>query len=663
MKHKVRIAFVKFGGLSAGGTEKWLQMMAANLPAEQYKVTFFYCDSAPYVGSTYVHPGTDPSRLAYLAGTSVKLVEFKVGKKDLTQESHPWLESNFWDLFNESEFDLVVTGKAGPEEYPYFVMSLPIIEYVALGTGVDTSASIAWSIHCSEWQRRRWIKMGGTLQKSSVLPVPCFELRSRENLRAQLGISSDVFVTGMHQRDDDGIFSDVPLKAFKRASIPNSIFLILGGSTLYSRQASRMGIKNFIQLPHSADEHQISTFLNTLNLFTHGRRDGETFGAVIAEAMAHGLPVVTHNSKIGANAQAETIGPGGVFACSVAEYAESIVNFAEDFELLKQYSKKAMEFSNQNYSLASISKKFIEVVSEVLNQGDGIPEKRFDYGRSPLGYLQYGELNNPSSIAHHIVEENIPEEYDLLISSFFLRSSKSFLDVGSNIGLYCLYGASLNPILRVHSFEPQLECVDQLNRSIYLNNWEERISVHPFALGDSAAESALYLDGTGSSLLPDFSGLRSDSIQIPVKKLDDLALDSIDFMKIDVEGNEFAALSGGLNSIEAHKPVIFLELIHHITARNYHNNTYVETIKLLRELGYVIYRSDAHGKLRLVRGTEAYEGVHMHLCLPNRNVRIKLARIRSSLLKRRIAKKITSLSKQLRRHIKRNAISLLSMVE
>ena len=31
---KIRVAFVKFGGLAAGGTERWLQMMAANQPRD-----------------------------------------------------------------------------------------------------------------------------------------------------------------------------------------------------------------------------------------------------------------------------------------------------------------------------------------------------------------------------------------------------------------------------------------------------------------------------------------------------------------------------------------------------------------------------------------------------------------------------------------------------
>ena len=57
---KKRIAFIKFGGLAAGGTEKHLQTLACNLPPDKFDITYFYCDSAPYIGNDFVHLDTDP---------------------------------------------------------------------------------------------------------------------------------------------------------------------------------------------------------------------------------------------------------------------------------------------------------------------------------------------------------------------------------------------------------------------------------------------------------------------------------------------------------------------------------------------------------------------------------------------------------------------------
>ena len=94
---KIRIAFIKFGGLSAGGTEKFLQTIAANLPKNEFTVDYFYCDTAPYIGSNFKHPGTDINRLKYMEGHKVNLIEFHVKNKNITAETHDWETTDFWE--------------------------------------------------------------------------------------------------------------------------------------------------------------------------------------------------------------------------------------------------------------------------------------------------------------------------------------------------------------------------------------------------------------------------------------------------------------------------------------------------------------------------------------------------------------------------------------
>jgi hypothetical protein len=63
---KIRVAFIKFGGLATGGTERFLHAIAGCLPKDDFIVDYYYCDSAPYLGSDWVHPDTDPFRKRYL---------------------------------------------------------------------------------------------------------------------------------------------------------------------------------------------------------------------------------------------------------------------------------------------------------------------------------------------------------------------------------------------------------------------------------------------------------------------------------------------------------------------------------------------------------------------------------------------------------------------
>ena len=60
-----KIAFIKFGGLSSGGTEVSFQNVAKSL-SEKFSVDYYYCDSAPYIGSNWVHPDTDIDRQNFL---------------------------------------------------------------------------------------------------------------------------------------------------------------------------------------------------------------------------------------------------------------------------------------------------------------------------------------------------------------------------------------------------------------------------------------------------------------------------------------------------------------------------------------------------------------------------------------------------------------------
>jgi glycosyltransferase involved in cell wall biosynthesis len=103
-------------------------------------------------------------------------------------------------------------------------------------------------------------------------------------------------------------------------------------------------------LDHSGDPKRISGFLNTLDLFAHGRRDGETFGTVLAEAMMHGKPCLSHYSSIGANAQPETMGPAGLFAHDEKDYAEKLERLFADDGLRRRLAAEARPRAEALYS-------------------------------------------------------------------------------------------------------------------------------------------------------------------------------------------------------------------------------------------------------------------------------------------------------------------------
>src|SRR5439155_25949271 len=138
-------------------------------------------------------------------------------------------DTNFWQVFDESQYDLIQTAKAGPKEYPYYRMKKPVVEYVTLSAGVDFSPSIVWTIHLSEWQRKEWGGSGGNLHRSSVIPIPADPPASSKDFRDELGILQHAVVAGFHQRPDDNIASPTPLNASNAFQGRDTCRVIVGG--------------------------------------------------------------------------------------------------------------------------------------------------------------------------------------------------------------------------------------------------------------------------------------------------------------------------------------------------------------------------------------------------------------------------------------------------
>lgn len=130
------------------------------------------------------------------------------------------------------------------------------------------------------------------------------------------------------------------------------------------------------------------------------------------------------------------------------------------------------------------------------------------------------------------------------------------IDAGGNIGLTTLMLSGLVPDGQVHVFEPLPANARYLRRNIERNGIRNCV-VNAVALGSVAGVVAM--QGTGSS---SHVAANADAA-IPITTLDDYAraakLTRIDFIKMDVEGFEPAALAGGAESLARFQPPIFME--------------------------------------------------------------------------------------------------------
>jgi FkbM family methyltransferase len=74
------------------------------------------------------------------------------------------------------------------------------------------------------------------------------------------------------------------------------------------------------------------------------------------------------------------------------------------------------------------------------------------------------------------------------------------------------------------------------------------------------------------------------SIEVPVRRLDDLGLTDIGLIKIDVEGHELAVLHGATETLTQQRPAIVVE-----AEERHHPNSVAEITGLLQGLGYAGY--------------------------------------------------------------------------
>ena len=363
---KIKVAFIKFGGMANGGTEKVLQTIASELPKDQFIVDYYYCDSAPYIGSDFVHPDTDPSRVQYVKDNGVNVIKFNVEFKDLTTGTHDWVNTNFWELFDEEKYDVIQTGRSGHPEYPFTLINkTPIVDSIHLSGMAENKHNTVKTVLISKEQKERWIMSGGPADKAEIIPNP---LRIPDvgdiNYREEFGWQ-DKFVFGLHQRRDNHIFSPIPLEAYDEIEDDNTAFLLLGGSENYQKQARDLGLKNFKHLPPVGELEPIHKFLNTLDVYAHGRSDGEQCSCAIIEAMSHGLPVISHTAP--SMGQLEQIGDAGRVTNDYQEYSEVMADMIDDKNYYSECAQNSKKRYNEIYKLESIIKKYADIYKGVIS--------------------------------------------------------------------------------------------------------------------------------------------------------------------------------------------------------------------------------------------------------------------------------------------------------
>jgi len=122
--------------------------------------------------------------------------------------------------------------------------------------------------------------------------------------------------------------------------------------------------RNLIEHPMTADENELMKFYGRISVSTHFAQIGETFGLVLAEAMAARLPVVTHQTApLTDSAQGELItnGYNGVVAVNPQMYANAVIHLLKHPDEAREAGLKGYAKAKALYDAPAITRGLEEI--------------------------------------------------------------------------------------------------------------------------------------------------------------------------------------------------------------------------------------------------------------------------------------------------------------
>lgn len=135
------------------------------------------------------------------------------------------------------------------------------------------------------------------------------------------------------------------------------------------------------------------------------------------------------------------------------------------------------------------------------------------------------------------------------------KSSPFIIDCGSHIGISVLYFKQQYPQARIVAFEPNPDNFAILQKNISVNNLDNVTPING-ALSNFEGETFLFGEfgddsrSCGNSLTPEWANPGSEKVKVKTLLLSSYVQENIDFLKLDVEGEESNVLYEAQNKLK-----------------------------------------------------------------------------------------------------------------
>jgi len=284
-RKKHNILFYHDTGLYYGSTEKLLQTIAKNLDPNKFNIYFLYSDKK------YGEP-----RLSYFLGSNVKLIKFNY---DYKAEEEPFrivgMKPSVMGVVDKYNIECIFLTIFSNYQFPINTIpsTMPIISVSPFGH-FCTNGNM-FMVYCSGSDNTKRAERKGARNAENFFN-PLSDPPSEYVIKKSI---SETIVFGRIGRPNNAIFDPISILAFKRLEDiygDKVRYNIIAPPSNMVRMVKDLKIKNIRFFKPIVSEGELAGFYYNIDILAHARKDGETIGIAIAEAMMAGNPIITHKS-------------------------------------------------------------------------------------------------------------------------------------------------------------------------------------------------------------------------------------------------------------------------------------------------------------------------------------------------------------------------------
>ncbi len=219
----------------------------------------------------------------------------------------------------------------------------------------------------SEFSKNRYLARG--LQRSSAQHEVIYNPIDFEEFPSWNKKHS--YTIGRCSRADDAKWHKVCIdclpKVFRK--VPEAKCVIQGIPDMMRERLAHLSLGERVQVFEPTVN--VQEFYRRIDVFIHGARVGETFGCVIAEAMANKIPVVTLSTPRGkkSNAQVELVEHGITgFVCRWSwQYANAVIELLKNHDLRERFAQQGYEKARAQFDASRLTRKLENVYTSLMD--------------------------------------------------------------------------------------------------------------------------------------------------------------------------------------------------------------------------------------------------------------------------------------------------------